>query len=97
MWINLRQSNAIMGSLEFNDGKMMALQGNGLDDDWTTVLGMCADEIGGSCLKPIYRQHYKITGHLSNKNEEMKGSCLKPAYRQHDKITGRLSNINEEI
>ena len=41
----LRQSNAIMGGLEFNDGKKMATDGNGLDDDWTMVLEMCSQEI----------------------------------------------------
>ena len=41
----LRQSIAIMGGSEFNEGSKMALQGNGLDDDWTMVLEMCAHEI----------------------------------------------------
>ena len=36
----LRQPNALMGGKEFNDGKKMATDGNGLDDDWTTVLEM---------------------------------------------------------
>ena len=36
----LRQSIAIMGGQEFNDGKKMALHGNGLDDDWVEVMEM---------------------------------------------------------
>ena len=52
-----RQSIATMGGSEFNEGKKMATNGNGLDDDWTTVLEMCEQEIAGlkgSCLKPTY-------------------------------------------
>ena len=38
-------STALMGGMEFNDGNKLATHGNGLDDDWQTVMGMCSLEM----------------------------------------------------
>ena len=76
----LRQSIAIMGGSEFNDGKKMATDGNGLDDDWTMVLEMCSREIvslEGSCPLLTQQHHDKISTSGS------KGSCLKLAHQHH--------------
>ena len=70
----LRQSIAIMGGQEFNEGSKMATDGNGLDDDWTMVLEMCLQEIvdlKGSCPLMLAQQH-----HNNHTNHKSKGSCL---------------------
>ena len=33
-----------MGGQEFNDGSKMTMHGNGLDEDWQTVLEMCSQK-----------------------------------------------------
>ena len=92
----LQWSNA-MGGMEFKEGKMMAFHGNGLDDDWTTVLEMCADEIGGSCLTPVQGQHYKIPGRQTIINDKFEGSCLKPAYKQYGTYLGQRTINTDEV
>ena len=83
----LRRSNAIMGGLEFNDGKKMATDGNGLDDDWTMVLEMCAREIvslDGSGQSPPHGQHYKLL------DRKITNSCMPRALmylRDYPKVT----------
>ena len=83
--------------MEFKDGKLLATDGNGLDDDWTTVLGMCADEIGGSCLTPTVGQHNKLSGQKTIINDEWKGSCLRPAYKQYGAYLGQRTINTDEV
>ena len=83
--------------MEFKEGKLLATDGNGLDDDWTTVLGMCADEIRGSCLKPTYGHHYTFSGQKTIVNDELGGSCLTPAYKQYGAHLGQRIIVSDEI
>ena len=83
----LRQSIAIMGGSEFNEGSKMALQGNGLDDDWTMVLEMCSQEIvslEGSCPMLTQQHHNKISTSGS------KSSCLMPTHWHHNKHNNQM-------
>ena len=70
---------------EFNDGKMMALQGNGLDEDWTTVLEMCEQEIFGSCQLSSRGRHDILSSQLTLNN----GSCQSSPRGRHDNFSSR--------
>ena len=65
----------------------MALQGNGLDDDWTMVLEMCSQEIvslEGSCPMLTQQHHNKISTSGS------KSSCLMPTHWHHNKHNNQM-------
>ena len=80
-----------MGGSEFTEGKKLATDGNGLEDDWTMVLEMCAREIvslEGSCPKPTHRRYDKLSGR-ETMDDKSSGFCLMPTHRHHDKLYGR--------
>ena len=70
---------------EFNDGKKMATDGNGLDEDWTMVLEMCEREICGSGQLPLHGQHYKPLSRRTLND----GSCQLSLHGQHDQLLSR--------
>ena len=79
-----------MGGSEFTEGKKLATDGNGLEDDWTMVLEMCAREIvslEGFCQMPPHRQHYKLSG-CKTMDDMSTGFCQMPPHRQHYKLSG---------
>ena len=81
----LRKSNALMGGMEFNEGKKMATDGNGLDEDWTMVLEMCEQEIAGSGQLPTRGHHNQILSQWTLNA----GSGQMPPLGQHYKISSQ--------